>query len=793
MQFDSNQDRLDGLLRATGEDLAAMCARPVDVAATEQIHEMRFEDGMGEASRTEAYRYFVRLLGKGSPAPFEELRLEPGAAIPAPAPTAGFLLASHFENLLRYLLPQYRAESRFRYLGREQGAARDSWLVEFGQRAASQMQGLVWIDVATRRVLRLRAVLGGLTTDVAFVPVKFPSIGGALWLPATVTVHGHFAEGELHSVHRFSDYRLDASDDAGIPEVPMSGADDPWEMLDRSISLARENRPAEAVALLREALRLDPEMAPARYHLAATLRETGDSAGAEAELREALRRSPNLGPAHNFLGILLFKRGDLAGATAELRASARLQPKDATVHFNLAQALEKADPKAALDEYRMASTLAPDNAAFKTRYERAERARTGAAAPADAGTTIKVDVRQVLVPVVVTDKEGHHVTGLTQADFHVFEDGVEQRISAFGVENIGAGSPPPVSAAAGAAGAAAGSASSPPPPNPAAVRRTYVICIDSLHTQFGNMVHVRAALSKLFRTGQAGDAQYVVVAVGTGTEVVQGPTADPATVMKAIESKDFEKLFLGSRRGAVEFDMPAFRRELDQARKACDEGRPECPVLVKSLPFRASQLAAQERTGTAAFLEQLRYLVEDLARDSGRRTLVLVSDGFLLIPGKQAFDLLEAYFGDSGRYMRTAERIAGLDAILRVAAKHGIPIYTIDSRGLQTQDYSGPAGTPAPVQLAVMNNIDGVAWEAGGTLEDIAAATGGTAFRNSNDLFAGLARAFADGRQYYVLAYVPGNANSDGKFRTISVRVRDGKLSVKAKRGYWAEGNPGGG
>ena len=43
--------------------------------------------------------------------------------------------------------------------------------------------------------------------------------------------------------------------------------------------------------------------------------------------------------------------------------------------------------------------------------------------------TIKVDVRQVLVPVVVTDKEGRHVTGLTQADFKIFEDGLEQKIT----------------------------------------------------------------------------------------------------------------------------------------------------------------------------------------------------------------------------------------------------------------------------------------------------------------------------------------------------------------------------
>lgn len=776
-QFDFNQDRLDGLLGATGEDLADMFAKLMDVTATEQIHEMRFEDGMGEASRRETYRYVVR--------PLDELRLEPGSGAPESAPSAGFLVASRFESLLRILLPQAREESRFRYLGRAQGAGQDSWLVAFAQRAGSE-QGLVWIDVATHRIVRLLVATETLTTDMAVVPVKFQSTGSVYWLPGKVTVDGRYAGGELHSVHRYSDYRLYGSDEACMPAATGSGAEDPWEMLDRSISLAHENKPVEAVALLREALRLDPEMAPARYHLAATLRATGDLVGAEAELREALRRSPDSGPAHNFLGILLFKRGDVAGATAELRASARLQPTDATVHFNLAQALEKTDPKAALEEYRTASSLAPDNAAFKARYE-----RLAGAARETPATTIKVDVRQVLVPVVVTDKEGHHVTGLKPADFHVFEDGVEQRISGFSVENMGAGSSPAASAPTAPVGAAEGvtSPAAAPAPKPAAVRRTYVICIDSLHTQFANLVHARAALAQLFRSEQAGDARYVVVAVGTGTEVVQGPTTDPATVLKAIEGKDFEKLFLRSRRDTLGFDMEAFRRDLNEARKACDEGRPECPPMVKALPFRASEIASQDRAITAAFLEQLRYLVEDLARETGRRTLVLMSDGFVPIPGKQAFDLLAAYFPDPESSFRREGRMADLDPILRVAAKHDIPIYTINSRGLHPQDYFGSAGMPAPVELAIMNSINGAEWEAGGTLEDMAAATGGTAFKNNNDLLAGLERAFADGRQYYVLAYVPSNSKADGTFRAISVRVGDGKLPVNAKRGYWAEGS----
>ena len=87
---------------------------------------------------------------------------------------------------------------------------------------------------------------------------------------------------------------------------------------------------------------------------------------------------------------------------------------------------------------------------------------------------------------------------------------------------------------------------------------------------------------------------------------------------------------------------------------------------------------------------------------------------------------------------------------------------------------------------SVLSITDSVASEAGGTLSEIAAATGGTAFRNSNDILGGLKRAFADGREYYMLAYVPTNETQDGNFRKIEVKVRDNKATVSAKRGYWA-------
>jgi VWFA-related protein len=817
LQFDESQDGLDGLLRATGENLGSMFAKLMDISAAEDIHEMHFEDGMVGISRRETWRYLVTLLPNGRQEQFREFRIDANTkALVQPPAQIDFLVVGNFLRLLKYLLPQYQGQLRFRYVGRKSGQG--AFVVAFAQRPegtvlrshiqtgldgqTAPLQGLAWIDAATKRIDRLRLDLLGpiegfpletVTTDISLVQVDFKSIGIELWLPEKVTVHARYAGGELHSVHRYSDYQSEPERSAGTQAVASSSVEDAYELVARGITLVNEGKCGDAITPLREALRVNPAMAIARFQLAKALRTTGDMAGAEAELREASKAVPDSVEVHNFLGILLSERGDVAGAVAEFRKGAQIQPKQPIVHFNLARALEKSgDKAAALAEYRIAFQLAPGNTTFKTRYEQFERAANLPPVPASE-TTIRVDVRQVLVPVIVTDKEGHYVTGLKQADFQIFEDGVEQKISALSVAEDGlAVSSTATTGISSATQPAAGQGATggPAASKPAQIRRTFVVCIDSLHTAFGSLVHVRQALAKLFKRERPADSQYVVVAIGTSTQLVEDTTTDPEKVLQAIESKDFQKLFLSSRKSSTEAELLAFRRTLDEARAACDTGQSEC-IRKNQLPSQAGQIAAADRVDTMSFLSQFHSLVKDLARASDRRTLVLISDGFQLVPGKQAFELLVAYFPELRSIsLRTVDRMTDLDPVLRLAANNNIPIYTIDSRGLYTSPYfdaSNPGGAPR-LGPAVESIMSSDASEAGGTLSEIAAATGGTAFQNSNDILTGLERAFADGRQYYMLAYVPGNSNADGKFHAISVRVRDQHMVVKAKRGYWAVG-----
>ena len=81
-----------------------------------------------------------------------------------------------------------------------------------------------------------------------------------------------------------------------------------------------------------------------------------------------------------------------------------------------------------------------------------------------------------------------------------------------------------------------------------------------------------------------------------------------------------------------------------------------------------------------------------------------------------------------------------------------------------------------------------VAFQNGSGMEQLARGTGGIYFHDSNDMVKEFRSALADGREYYVLAYVSKNRTQDGRFRSITVAVTDKKMQVRAKAGYWAGG-----
>jgi VWFA-related protein len=333
-----------------------------------------------------------------------------------------------------------------------------------------------------------------------------------------------------------------------------------------------------------------------------------------------------------------------------------------------------------------------------------------------------------------------------------------------------------------------------------------MICIDTLHASFHTFTAAREALVKLFEQERSGDSQYVVVALGASAEMVLNVTRDPAAVLAVFQNKRLQKIFLDGQMGGLSAVMERFRQDLLETRVACNLAATDrifqgkCESGMSRVHAQAQQIGEADRTLTTGFLREFRGLVAQLARARDRRTVVLISDGFTIQPGREAEDLVNAYFPFASHCLvpptincmrsgvMTGVRMQDeFEPILQLAAKSNVVIDTIDSRGLYGQaafDASSP-GIPVNVDGAVGRVERDAASANGNTLAEVAAATGGTAFHDSNNLLGGLQRAFADGRDYYTIAYVSGNANLDGKFRAITVQVQNRNVVVNAKRGYW--------
>jgi VWFA-related protein len=83
-------------------------------------------------------------------------------------------------------------------------------------------------------------------------------------------------------------------------------------------------------------------------------------------------------------------------------------------------------------------------------------------------------------------------------------------------------------------------------------------------------------------------------------------------------------------------------------------------------------------------------------------------------------------------------------------------------------------------------NPQGVGGGIGPSRKDLANATGGEAYNNSNDLDEEIGEAIASGSDYYSLSYVPPRQKYDGLYHRIEVKVDRPSLHLVYRRGYTA-------
>jgi VWFA-related protein len=144
----------------------------------------------------------------------------------------------------------------------------------------------------------------------------------------------------------------------------------------------------------------------------------------------------------------------------------------------------------------------------------------------------------------------------------------------------------------------------------------------------------------------------------------------------------------------------------------------------------------------------------------------------------------------SGLYPDTTTMSEGdfandLSGMTEALTLNRVALYPVDSRGII-------------FRWNLMENTleqDDIFFQAGDALE-AAAATGGSAFANSNAIDKDVAEIVAAGSYYYTVSYTPTNAHWDGGFRRLQVRfagsvtstgVPTAKLHLEYRDGYYAQ------
>ncbi len=152
------------------------------------------------------------------------------------------------------------------------------------------------------------------------------------------------------------------------------------------------------------------------------------------------------------------------------------------------------------------------------------------------------------------------------------------------------------------------------------------------------------------------------------------------------------------------------------------------------------------------------------------------------------------YFS-SGLQLNGIDNQAQLRATVDAAIRAGVSFWPIDSRGLVASAPIGDAtqGSPGGESMysgAAAQSFSDAFERSQDTLFALAGDTGGKALFDNNDLTQGIRNAQKAVGNYYVLEYYTSNTAQDGHFRKVKVTLKDREeAKLDYREGYYAEKN----
>jgi VWFA-related protein len=396
----------------------------------------------------------------------------------------------------------------------------------------------------------------------------------------------------------------------------------------------------------------------------------------------------------------------------------------------------------------------------------------------------------ITADVVVLDKDGRPVPGLIREDFTLLEDGKPQAIVAFEARELQTAAAMPEAAigdervATNEGGESHG--------------RTFAFLLDDLGTRSVAMEDAQKAIVRWLEE-KADPRDEVTLATASGnvwwSDRIDRGRADLEAVLRRVKPgklRDQPWISDWEAYRIVVYEDATGAAAASAGPEAVAAGPPGGPPVpnTDANPNLLGRLMDRvvERTGlrpgevrmrsmeryndlnrrTRALLGATERLSRGLTGARGRKSILVLSEGFLYDPNQRAL----------------------FDRSIDASQRANTAIYFVDIKGLEAPllfRAEQPNGAPSVADLGVRSMEENFL-ETSGT-EHVAENTGGASVRNTNDLFGGLARVAEESSTYYLLGYQP-EKSPDGKWHKLEVKVARPGARVRTRHGYQATPPP---
>jgi VWFA-related protein len=424
--------------------------------------------------------------------------------------------------------------------------------------------------------------------------------------------------------------------------------------------------------------------------------------------------------------------------------------------------------------------------------------------PESTEDVVKITTNLVQIDAVITDKNGNQVRDLRPDEFQVFQDGRLQKVSHLSYITVQPDNQAKVSEAKPATPAQTVESLIPSHTlRPEEVRRTIALIVDDLDLSFVSTASVRKTLTKYVNEQMQPGDLVAIIRTSAGAGPLQQFTSNKRELLAAIDQIRWYSLG----RTQVGVFAPIQPNRLAQLADTLG-GSPNSERAAENAE-RMNQTTEAEREEMNQVREEsfavgtlgaVNYVVHGLEKFPGRKSVVLLSDGFKLFTKiKQGFALSSDSDSSRIRHINEPsvtpnERI--LDALHRLtdaANRASVVVYTMDVRGLQTlaltaEDNTAGTGPDRLEQQLLDRQYEFFETQAG--LAYLARLTGGLAIQNENDLNQGLQRVLDDQSAYYLIGYRPDESTFDPttgrpNFHKIIVKVNRPGMKVRSRSGFF--------